>query len=105
MLPAPVLSKFARTVYGHRFFRSDHVLSGPVGTYRLAGAPITEVYPIVPLAPHVPLGVGSLSWDGTMFLGVSIVALVDADRFTAAFRASLADLFSAGVPLDRRVDE
>ena len=94
-----MLSKFARTVYGHRFFQR----SARTGW---AGAPITEVYPIVPLAPHVPLAVGSLSWDGTMFLGVSIDrALVDADRFTAAFRAALADLLSAGVPLDRRVDE
>ena len=107
MLPAPVLSKFARTVYGHRFFQAIMSnMPGPVGTYRLAGAPITEVYPIVPLAPHVPLAVGSLSWDGTMFLGVSIDrALVDVDGFTAAFRATLADLLSAGVPLDRRVDE
>jgi diacylglycerol O-acyltransferase / wax synthase len=63
MMPAPLLSKFARTVYGHRFFQAIMSnMPGPVGTYRLAGAPITEVYPIVPLAPRVPLAVGSLSW-------------------------------------------
>ena len=62
MLPAPVLSRFARTVYRHRFFQAIMSnMPGPVGTYRLAGAPITEVYPIVPLAPRVPLAVGSLS--------------------------------------------
>jgi hypothetical protein len=69
-------------------------------------APSTEVYPVVPSAPRVPLAVGSLSWDGTIFLGVSIDrALIDADGFTAAFRAILADLLSAGVPQHRGVDK
>jgi hypothetical protein len=107
MMPAPVLSKFARTVYGYRFFQAIMSnMPGTVGTYRLAGAPITEVYPVVPLAPHVPPAVGSLSWGATMFLGVSVDrALIDADGFTAAFRATLADLLSAGVPSLRSVDE
>ena len=107
MLPAPVLSRFARTVYRHRFFQAIMSnMPGPVGTYRLAGAPITEVYPIVPLAPRVPLALGSLSWGATMFLGVSIDrALVDVDGFTAAFRATLADLLSSGVPQPDSVDE
>ena len=55
-MPAPVLSRFARIVYGHRFFQAImSSMPGPVGTYRLAGAPIAEVYPIVPLAPRVAL--------------------------------------------------
>jgi len=107
LLPAPVLSRFARVVYGHRFFQAIMSnMPGPVGTYRLAGAPITAVYPVVPLAPRVPLAVGALSWGATMFLGVSTDrALVDADRFTAAFHATLAELLSAGVAPHRSVDE
>ena len=41
-----------------------------------------------------------------MFLGVSIDrALVDVGNFTAAFRATLADLLSSGVPQPDSVDE
>jgi hypothetical protein len=107
MPPAPVLSRFARTVYGHRFFQAIMSnMPGPVGMYRLAGAPITEVYPIVPLAPRIPLAVGSLSWGATMYVGVSIdPVLADLEPFTAAFQTTLAELLSPGVLLPHSVDE
>jgi len=99
MLPAPVLSRFARGVYGHPLFEAIMSnMPGPVGAYRLAGAPIIGVYPIVALAPRVPLAVGSLSWGATVFLGVSIdPVLADVDLFVAAFEATLADLLSSAV--------
>ncbi len=72
VLPEPAAAWFARTVYGHRFFHG--VLSnmpGPAGRMTLAGAGLTEVYPLLPLAPGTPFAVGALSWDGVLGLGVA----------------------------------
>ncbi len=99
VLPPPVLAWFARTVYGRRFFQAIvSNMPGPTGSYRLAGASIEEVYPVLPLAPGAPLAVGVIGWDGVLFLGVSVdPALVpDADRLTAAVRDALDELTGRG---------
>jgi len=98
-MPLPLLFRFARTVYGRRFFQAIvSNMPGPVGAYQLAGARIGQVFPVVPLAPGAPLAVGALGWDGTLFVGVSLdPALVeDADRLTAGMRRVFDEL--AGAP-------
>ena len=95
VLPPPLQAWFARTVYGERFFQAIvSNMPGPTGTYRMAGEPMREVYPVLPLAPRAPLAVGALSWDGTLFIGVSAAPglLADADRFAAGLRATLDEL-------------
>ena len=100
VLPPPLQAWFARTVYGERFFQAIvSNMPGPTGTYRMAGEPMREVYPVLPLAPRAPLAVGALSWDGTLFIGVSAAPglVADADRFVAAFRATLDELSPGSV--------
>ena len=104
VLPPPLLAWFARTVYGRRYFSAIvSNMPGPVGSYRLGGGAMKEVYPVLPLAPGAPLAVGVIGWDGTMFVGVSLdPALVDdADRFVLALRATLDELSPASAPRDR----
>jgi diacylglycerol O-acyltransferase len=95
VLPPPMLAWFARTVYGHRFFQAIvSNMPGPVGRYRLAGATMEEVYPVLPLAPRVPLAAGIIGWDGTLFFGVSAdpALVADADLFAAALLDCLDEL-------------
>jgi hypothetical protein len=95
VLPAPVQAWFARTVYGHRFFQAIvSNMPGPVGSYRFAGAPVRQVYPIVPLAEGAPLAVGVLGWDSDLFVGVSVdpTLVEDADRLAAEVRAVVDEL-------------
>ena len=60
----------------------------------LAGAQVQELYPVVPLAGRVPVGVGALSYAGR--LGITVVADRDAcpdiEIFTDGLRAALAEL-------------
>jgi hypothetical protein len=95
LLPPPAHAWFARTVYGARFFQA--IVSNMPGSsrpMRMAGAGMDAVYPILPLAPGAPLVVGSLGWDGTLFVGISAdPALVDdADALGEAIRAILDEL-------------
>jgi uncharacterized protein DUF998/uncharacterized protein DUF1298 len=45
-------------------------MPGPDVELRMATAPIKDVYPIVSLARGVPLGVGTLGWNGQLYLSV-----------------------------------
>jgi hypothetical protein len=98
LLPPPVHAWFARTVYGARFFQAIvSNMPGPNQPFRMAGAPMAEVYPILPLAPRAPLAVGALGWDGMLFVGISAdPALVDdADVFGEAVKAVVEELSQA----------
>jgi diacylglycerol O-acyltransferase / wax synthase len=68
----------------------------PVHLY-LAGAPLAEVFPVVPIMGNVPLGIGALSYAGQF--NMTVVAdrdgCPDAEVFTAALRASLDNLTHA----------
>ncbi|MDL4774886.1 MULTISPECIES: bifunctional phosphatase PAP2/O-acyltransferase family protein [Thermomonosporaceae] len=95
LMPAPLHARFARAVYGGRFLQGVvSNLPGPDRPMRLAGAPLTEVYPIIPLAPGAPLAVGALGVDGELCFGVSVdPALVDdAGLLTAAIAEVLDEL-------------
>ena len=67
---------------------------GPRSPLYLAGAHVQELYPVVPLAGRVPVGVGALSYAGR--LGITVVADRDAcpdiDILTDGLRAALAAL-------------
>jgi WS/DGAT/MGAT family acyltransferase len=95
LLPQPVYSWFARTVYGRRLFHAVvSNLPGPGGPLRLAGRELRAAYPIVPLAPGSPLAVGALGWHGVLHLGISTdpALLDDPDAFGAALLAIVDEL-------------
>ncbi len=99
-LPAPAVRWFARTVYGKRFFHGIVTnMSGPSEQLSFAGAPLTDVVPIIPLAPGAPVVVGVLGWNGRLGVGVSTDPdVLAADRFGAGLAAAVNDL--AGMPQD-----
>jgi hypothetical protein len=95
LLPPVPLAFLARTMYGQRTFSAIvSNMPGPVGEYRLGGATVEQVYPILPLAPGAPLAVGVIGWDGMLFLGVSVdpALFPDAARFGVAAYEVLAEL-------------
>jgi WS/DGAT/MGAT family acyltransferase len=69
-------------------------IPGPKRRRYLAGAPVLEVFPILPLVANEPLGVGALSYAGTLTIGIVADkhAFPDLDVFTAAVRDDLAAL-------------
>jgi diacylglycerol O-acyltransferase / wax synthase len=73
---------------------------GPPVPLYLAGAPLLEVFPVVPILGNVPLGIGALSYAGQF--NITVVAdrdgCPDADVFTGGLRASL-DALSQPVPV------
>jgi hypothetical protein len=72
VLPEPGARWFARTVYGRRFFHAiASNLVGPVEQLSIAGVPLQQVYPILPLAPGAPLALGALSWHGVLGIGLT----------------------------------
>jgi diacylglycerol O-acyltransferase / wax synthase len=74
LLPPALQAAFARSVYGHRFFQAIvSNMPGPSGGFRMAGAPMLEVYPVLPLASRAPLVVGVLTWDDIAHFGVTVV--------------------------------
>jgi diacylglycerol O-acyltransferase len=64
---------------------------GPPVPLYLAGAPLLEVFPIVPIMGNVPLGIGALSYAGQF--NITVVAdrdgCPDAAVFTEGLQASL----------------
>jgi hypothetical protein len=99
-LPPPLHRWVARVMYRNRFFTAIvSNMPGPSLVMRLAGAPITEVYPIISLAEGVPLGVGTLGWAGQLYLSV----VADPRRLPEA--PLLADLLAAAVEeMQRELD-
>lgn len=73
---------------------------GPPVPLYLAGAPMLEVFPVVPIMGNVPLGIGALSYAGQF--NITVVAdrdgCPDAAVFTQGLRAALEEL-SQPVPV------
>src|SRR5262249_50664089 len=87
MLPPRVHHRAARAMYRSRYFTAIvSNMPGPSVGLRMAGAPIKDVYPIIPLAEGVPLGVGALGWNGQLCLS----ALADPQCLPTA--SALADV-------------
>ncbi|MFL6164439.1 MAG: phosphatase PAP2 family protein [Jatrophihabitantaceae bacterium] len=81
LLPPPLHRLAARGVYrGRHFTAIVSNMPGPSVPLSLAGAPIQDVYPILPLAERVPLAVGSLGWAGQFCVSVT----ADSERMPAA---------------------
>jgi hypothetical protein len=99
LMPVPVHAWFARTVYGGRFFQAIvSNMPGSVVPLSLAGASMAEVYPILPLAPRAPLGVGALGWDGALFIGIAAdpALIADVQALADAMKVVYDDLRSGG---------
>jgi WS/DGAT/MGAT family acyltransferase len=95
-LAPPLLSSVAvRAMSGPRLF--NLVVSnvpGPQQTFYLAGVPLREVYPAVPLNPrNQALSIGILSYDDGVYFGL------------LADRSSLPDVADAATGLERAVEE
>jgi hypothetical protein len=95
VLPVPLHAWFARTVYGSRFFSAIvSNMPGPEHQLALVGTPLIAAFPLLPLAPGVPLAVGALGWNGTLCTSVAADPALtpDADDFAAAVREAIQDL-------------
>jgi hypothetical protein len=74
-------------------------MSGPSEQLSFAGVPLTDVVPIIPLAPGAPVVVGVLGWNGRLGVGVSTDPdVLAADRFGAGLAEAVDDL--ARMPQD-----
>ncbi|OLT24050.1 hypothetical protein BJF79_45525 [Actinomadura sp. CNU-125] len=86
-LPPPLHARAARAVYRARFFGAIvSNMPGPDVPMSLAGVPLGDVHPILPLAVGVPLAVGALSWNGSLHVAVTAEPglLPEADGFADA---------------------
>ena len=74
-------------------------LPGPPVPVHLAGCWVREVFPVVPLTGNITLGVGALSYAGTLSLAVvaDVDSCRDLDVFVDAATASLHQLDLAPV--------
>ena len=79
-------------------------IPGPTRQLDVAGAPLLEIFPILPLAANEPLGIGALSYAGA--LGITITADSDAfpdlDDLTAAIRDELQALEASTSGLEHK---
>jgi diacylglycerol O-acyltransferase / wax synthase len=103
LLPEPLVGWFARTVYGRRFFHAIvSNMPGPDVPLTLAAAPMDAVYPVLPLAPDVPVVLGGLSWNGVLGLGLATAPeSYDARAVLVAMRRRLAELREDAAPVSR----
>ncbi len=70
-LPAAVHRRVARSVYTSRFFNTVvSYMPAARGTRSLGGVPVEAVYPVLPLAPRVPLTIGVVVSGGVVGTGI-----------------------------------
>lgn len=55
------------SIWSQRFITN---VPGPVGTFRLAGAPLVAIWPVAVLAANVRLGVAAVSYAGRLHCGI-----------------------------------
>ncbi len=92
-LPPRLQQRSAALVYHRRWFNMlVSVFPGMRQHYRLLGARVTEVYPVLALADGVGLALGAMTWAGTMAVGILADASLvpDADVFAAEFSRAFA---------------
>jgi hypothetical protein len=101
VLPPDVHARFARTVYGRRYFHAIvSNMPGPREPLTVAGAPISAVFPILPLAPGSPLAVGALGWGDRVHFGVAVHPdlVPDATALTSAIVDIVTELAGDAAP-------
>ena len=78
-------------------------LRGPDAQRSFAGAPILELFPILPLIGNVTLGVGVVTYAGTFGIGIAAdrAAYPDLGPFVAGAKADLAALRLGPVAAER----
>lgn len=95
MLPTGMHAWAVRTVYQRRFFSAVvSVLPGTRRPWSTAGASITGVFPVLPLADGVGVAVGAISWGERIGLSMTADArlVCVTDRFAEHVRAAFDDL-------------
>lgn len=104
VLPPNLHARFARTVYGRRYFHAIvSNMPGPREPLTVAGAPISAVFPILPLAPGSPLAVGALGWGDRVHFGVAADPdlVPDAAALTGAIVDIITELAVVATPTAR----
>lgn len=94
-LPPRLHARAARAVYRARFFGAIvSNMPGPDTAMSLAGVPLGDVHPILPLADGVPLAVGALGWNGALHVAVTADPrlLPEADGFAGALVRAFEEL-------------
>jgi diacylglycerol O-acyltransferase len=97
LFPVPMQAWAARGTYRARFFGAIvSNMPGPPVEMSIAGVPLREVYPLLPLAHGVPLGVGALSWTGRLYISVTAEPhlMPEADDFDIRLRQAFERLES-----------
>ncbi len=98
LAPPVIHAAMARAIYATRLFNVTITnVPGPQQTLYALGAPMREVYPLVPLAAEHAIGVAAASYDGSVFFGVVADrdAVPDLDVMLNAMGASVEELLSA----------
>ncbi len=74
---------------------------GPQVPVYAAGARLTEMFPLLPLAPGQAVSIGLTSYDGGVYYGVNgdWDAMPDVDALAALLEAALAELVAASPPV------
>jgi diacylglycerol O-acyltransferase / wax synthase len=101
--PPTIMGQAARLAARQRFFNVVVTnVPGPQFPLYLAGHELTDIFPLVPLAPGQALGIAIMSYNGRINFGLlgDYDALSDLDELTRDFAASLRELAdAAGVEL------
>lgn len=95
LFPPPMQRLAARGVYrGRHFGAIVSNMPGPTVELTVRGTTISDVYPIMPLAEDVPIGIGTLGWAGRFCVSLitDAVLVPDADHLLARFCAVIDEL-------------
>jgi WS/DGAT/MGAT family acyltransferase len=95
LAPPVIHAAIAQALYATRLFNVTITnVPGPQQTLYALGAPLREVYPLVPLAAEHAIGVAAASYDGSVFFGVVADrdTVPELDVFLRALNASLQEL-------------
>ena len=98
LAPPVIHATMARAIYATRLFNVTITnVPGPEQTLYALGAPMREVYPLVPLAAEHAIGVAAASYDGRVFFGVVADrdTVPDLDVLLSAMVASVEELLAA----------
>lgn len=98
LAPPMIHATIAQALYATRLFNLTVTnVPGPKQTLYAFGAPLREVYPLVPLAARHALGVAVVSYAGSLFFGVVADrdSVEDLDVLMSALRASADELLKA----------
>jgi len=97
LAPPVIHALFAQAIYATRLFNLTITnVPGPQQTLYALGAPMREVYPLVPLAAEHAVGVAAASYDGSVFFGVVADrdTVPDLDVLVSAMVASVEELLA-----------